>query len=225
MIRLLSEIQIGPQGVPPQDVDAALNRDIAARLRTTADHLQAHDSHPYRAASFRLAAEAVAAQPRSLRAIYDERGREGLDALPGVGPRIAAIIDDFLRERAASPAARPARVTPPPVQLLLDADREFRARSVGRAGAPDRIALRELHLQRDGWNLRVFFSHSVRAQELGRTRDWVIVIAMRGGEEGTRHTVVTETRGKLAGRRVVRGREAACRSHYARIGQIVGESR
>jgi hypothetical protein len=29
------------------------------------------------------------------------------------------------------------------------------------------------------------------------------------------HTVVTETRGALVGRRVVRGREAECRAHYA----------
>lgn len=29
------------------------------------------------------------------------------------------------------------------------------------------------------------------------------------------HTVVTETRGSLVGRRVVRGREAECRAHYA----------
>ncbi len=31
---------------------------------------------------------------------------------------------------------------------------------------------------------------------------------------GTRRAVVTETRGPLEGRRVVRGREAACREHY-----------
>ena len=29
------------------------------------------------------------------------------------------------------------------------------------------------------------------------------------------HTVVTETHGALVGRRVVRGREAECRAHYA----------
>jgi putative hydrolase len=29
------------------------------------------------------------------------------------------------------------------------------------------------------------------------------------------HTVVTETHGPLAGKRVVRGRETECRAHYA----------
>jgi hypothetical protein len=36
-------------------------------------------------------------------------------------------------------------------------------------------------------------------------------------EEG-QHTVVTETRGPLAGRRVVRGREAECREFYRASG-------
>ena len=39
-----------------------------------------------------------------------------------------------------------------------------------------------------------------------------------GGPEHQR-TVVTETRGPLEGRRVVRGREAACRKHYLGQGQ------
>ena len=42
-----------------------------------------------------------------------------------------------------------------------------------------------------------------------RTHDWVVIFAERNGDE-VRQTVVTEYRGPLAGRRVVRGREAEC---------------
>ena len=58
-------------------------------------------------------------------------------------------------------------------------------------------------MQRDGWSLKVFYSHSARAQELGRTRDWVVIVAARNGHPPSQHTVVTETRGKLAGRRKI----------------------
>jgi hypothetical protein len=53
-----------------------------------------------------------------------------------------------------------------------------------------------------------------RLRELDRTRDWVVVYhSDEKGREG-QHTVVTERRGALAGRRVVRGREAECRRHH-----------
>jgi len=38
------------------------------------------------------------------------------------------------------------------------------------------------------------------------------------------HTVVTETHGPLTGHRVVRGREAECRKHYAGANDVVEES-
>jgi hypothetical protein len=228
MIRLLTEIRA--HGASPESsanadtayVDTALNRDIASRLRVTADHLQAHDDNPYRAASFRFAADIVDAQPRSLHAIYEQHGRSGLDALPGVGPGIAAVIGDILRTRAVPVSAgkRHARASQPPVQMLLDVDRVYRSQRVaGKASAAG--TARELTLQRDDWHLRAFYSHSSRAQELGRTRDWVIVVAARGDEPPCQHTIVTETRGKLAGRRIVRGRESACRNYYSRLAPAV----
>ncbi len=54
------------------------------------------------------------------------------------------------------------------------------------------------------------FSNTARAHELGRTGDWVVLFYERNGDSG-QCTVVTETRGPLAGRRVVRGRESECR--------------
>lgn len=47
----------------------------------------------------------------------------------------------------------------------------------------------------------------------GKTHDWVVIYYERGGEQH-QSTVVTAERGKLAGRRVVRGRERECREHY-----------
>lgn len=218
MIRLLTEIRAASNAPQAGDAHAAINQDVADHLRVAADHLQSVDPHPYRAASIRVAADSIAALPRSLRALYEERGREGLDALPGIGPGIAAIIGDILRARLAAEhaAKRTGRPAQPPVQLLLEADRGYRAQTFpARPGETG--SARELRTQRGGWNLRVFYSHSARAQEFGRTRDWVVIIAARDDHPHSQHTVVTETRGKLAGLRVVRGREAACRSHYARV--------
>jgi putative hydrolase len=61
------------------------------------------------------------------------------------------------------------------------------------------------------------YSNTARAHELGRTGDWVVVVVYfydDHHQEGQR-TIVTETHGPLAGRRVVRGHEAECGEYYA----------
>jgi hypothetical protein len=65
------------------------------------------------------------------------------------------------------------------------------------------------HVERDGWAFTALFSNTARAHALGTTDDWVVLFFERDGAEG-RATVVTERAGPLAGRRVVRGREAEC---------------
>ena len=60
---------------------------------------------------------------------------------------------------------------------------------------------------------------AARAHELGRTRDWVVIYYYDGEHVEAQCTVVTETRGALAGRRVVRGREEECRAHYEFLAQ------
>ncbi|HEX4892717.1 MAG TPA: hypothetical protein VFV47_05470, partial [Hyphomicrobiaceae bacterium] len=65
------------------------------------------------------------------------------------------------------------------------------------------------------WLFTVLFSNTLRAHELGKTRDWVVIYFHREGEPEAQCTVVTETRGPLAGRRVIRGREGDCVAHYA----------
>lgn len=154
-----------------------------------------------------------------------EQGR--LEDVPGIGPRRAQAIRDALAQRLGErsrrwhPAAAPGS-EPPPVGLLLAVDREYRERA--RAGTLRRIAPRRfnpggeawlpvLHTDKEGWSLTALFSNTARAHRLGRTHDWVVIFAERDGDE-VRQTVVTEYRGALAGRRIVRGREAECARHY-----------
>ena len=147
-----------------------------------------------------------------------------LEAVPGVGPRRSAMIRaslaDILRQ------GRPRRPMPsrePSVDLLLDVDREYRA--LAQADRLPMIAPRRfnpsgeawlpiLHAERDEWQLTALYSNTARAHELGRIRDWVVIYFHMNDEAEGQHTVVTETRGSLEGKRVVRGLEAACRRHY-----------
>jgi hypothetical protein len=70
-----------------------------------------------------------------------------------------------------------------------------------------------LQKQRGGWRYRALYSNTALAHRLGQTRDWVVVYFDDGITNGQR-TIVTETRGPLAGRRVVRGRERECLPRY-----------
>ena len=72
-----------------------------------------------------------------------------------------------------------------------------------------------LHAVRDGWHFTALYSNTAQAHQLGRTRDWVVLYFYDDEHAEGQHTVVTETHGPLAGRRVVRGREAECRAHYS----------
>jgi putative hydrolase len=150
-----------------------------------------------------------------------------LEAVPGVGPRRAAMVRAALGEMLAR--ARPPRAADadagkePDVTALLDVDREYRAGAETgtlptiaprRFNPEGRAWLPVLHTERGPWHFTALFSNTARAHELGRTRDWVVIyFASDSAHEGQR-TVVTEATGTLAGRRVVRGREADCRAHY-----------
>ena len=99
--------------------------------------------------------------------------------------------------------------------LLLEIDREYRERAESdelpriapRRNNPEGTAwLPILHTYEDGWHFTALFSNTDRAHELGRVRDWVVIYFERDGHEG-QCTLVTEYRGPLVGRRVIRGRE------------------
>ncbi len=148
-----------------------------------------------------------------------------LESLTGVGPRravaIRATLESMLgRVRGVGPRAE---VHGPGVDILLDVDREYRRKSAqGKLPtiAPKRFNPRGeawlpiLHTQRDGWHFTVLFSNTARAHELDRTRDWVVVYFYDDHHQEGQNTIVTETRGVLIERRVVRGRESECRAFY-----------
>jgi hypothetical protein len=157
-----------------------------------------------------------------------------LESVPGVGPRRAALIradlDSLLSRRSRSSPRGPRRPEPasdvPDVETLLDVDREYReSAAAGRLPViaprrfnPERKAwLPVLHAVRGRWHFTALFSNTARAHELGKTHDWVVLYSYDDHHREKQHTVVTETRGPLAGQRVVRGREAECRKHAAQV--------
>ena len=104
-----------------------------------------------------------------------------------------------------------------PLGLLLDVDREYRARARALPRIPPRRFTRRrdrwrpiLHTTRGPWHCMALFSNTALAHRLRRTRDWVVIFCHRDNQPERHYTVVTETRGLLEGRRVVRGREDEC---------------
>ena len=141
---------------------------------------------------------------------------------------LAGMLSRSARRRArkvrmADEEAAEAAPDEPSIATLLAIDAEYRSaahRGALRTIAPRRFNptkeawLPVLHAERDGWSFTALFSNTARAHELGMTHDWVVVYYERDGHEN-QCTVVTERRGDLGGRRVVRGREDDCRRHYA----------
>jgi hypothetical protein len=282
---------------------SAENQDVAQRLREGADLLEAQHANPFRVGAYRRAADTVAALDRELRAIFDAQGVEGLDALPHVGPGIAAAIAEMLvtggwsqleRLRGTIDAVRlfqtipgvgeelsrrlhdglgvdtmealeaachegrlagipgvgprraaairdsltamldrsrrrrrgPARAAGPEpgVGTLLEIDRRYREEAAAdrlptiapkRFNPEGKAWLPVLHATQDQWHYTALYSNTARAHELGRVFDWVVIYFHRDSQAELQRTVVTETHGALAGRRVVRGREDECREWYA----------
>lgn len=83
----------------------------------------------------------------------------------------------------------------PGVDELLDVDREFRESQ-----------RQTLHVVRGDRRYSVLYSPSALAWRMGKGRDWVIIDLESPGPN-PHWTVVTEWRGVLRGKRVVRGRE------------------
>lgn len=149
-----------------------------------------------------------------------------LETVPGIGRRRGALLRAALAGALArTRPPRPIHIAEPTIELLLDVDREYRekaAAGVLRTIAPRRFNpggeawLPVLHTQRGSWEFTALFSNTARAHELGKTRDWVIIYFHADTQPEGQRTIVTETRGSLLGRRVVRGRETECRAGVSR---------
>ncbi len=155
-------------------------------------------------------------------ALHEKDGK----SVAGIGPRRMAILRVTLGQLLAR--IRPIRTGPidePPIDTLLDVDREYRAKVKAnelKKIAPKRFNpkgeawLPILHTRRGKWHFTALFSNTARAHELDKVRDWVVLYfhSDSGGE--AQRTIVTQTRGALAGERVVRGRERECFAVYER---------
>jgi len=154
--------------------------------------------------------------------------RDGrLDEIEGLGIKRRQAIEAWLQQHLDRQRRRPSK-TPasnaPPIELLLRVDREYREKA--RAGMLPKIApkrfnpenrawLSILHAAYGGWHFTALYSNTARAHDLKRVFDWVVVYYYDDDQREGQHTLVTETRGELAGKRVVRGRESECRRYYA----------
>jgi DNA polymerase (family X) len=154
--------------------------------------------------------------PELERAADDGRLRK----VAGFGPKRAAAIREVLAKRRRR--RRPTTpVEPTPIGELLDVDREYRERAAAhdlpfiapRKGVVGAEPIPVLHTMRGDRHYTAMYSHTATATRLGRGNDWVVMYYDDPDGEH-QYTAVTAQRGPLAGRRIVRGREAQCVLHY-----------
>jgi hypothetical protein len=164
-----------------------------------------------------------------------------LSDVPGMGPGRVRAVRESLAYRTARRTPAPATerrlraLDEPPVEELLDVDREYRAEA--EHGRLPRIAPRRFNPAREAWlpvlhtergerHYTALYSNTARAHGLGTTHDWVVIY--RDDHDGHgQWTVITAHFGKMKGARIVRGREAECHDHYEarRAAQSRGSSR
>jgi len=73
-----------------------LNREVADRLEEAARLLRDQGADPYRVSAYVRAAESVRNWPQPVKDVFRERGLEGLEDLPRVGPGIARAIRELV---------------------------------------------------------------------------------------------------------------------------------
>ena len=129
-----------------------------------------------------------------------------------------AKAQESKKEHAAAPRNAPQI----PVALILEMDAEYREKAAAkklkmiapRLLNPEKKAwLPLLATLRKGWKFTIMFSNTATAHKLGKTNDWVVVYYESGKGEN-QCTVVTEQRGAMKGKRVIRGREKECGLFY-----------
>ena len=219
------------------------NKDIALLLNRIADLLDAKGENPFRIRSYRSAAASVSSVRQSLATLVRDEGPEGLSGLKGVGEKLAGLIQEYVEkgsvgllqdlekevpaEKVKAAGAKKAdhtfaRPVVLPVEIILNIDAEYRRKAA--AGELKKIAPRLLNPgkkawlpimvgEQEGYKFTVMFSNTPTAHKLGKTGDWVVVYYEKGKGEN-QCTVVTESRGALKGKRVIRGREEECTRFY-----------
>ena len=147
-----------------------------------------------------------------------------LEQVPGLGHRRASSIRASLQSMLGRvPRRMQPEIDGPDVGTLLKVDEEYRNKAAANTLpkiAPKRFNpeneawLPILHTEHGAWHFAALFSNTARAHELKKTNDWVVLYFYDDHHQEGQHTVVTETRGSLVGKRIVRGREPECRQFY-----------
>jgi len=70
---------------------------VARRLREYARYLDKKGESLYRVKAFRQAASTVEALDQPLYKLYEEKGRKGLENIPGIGSHIAFTVELLIR--------------------------------------------------------------------------------------------------------------------------------
>jgi DNA polymerase (family 10) len=227
----------------PMSGNETSNKDIATLLDRIADLLDAKKENPFRVRSYRTAAQSIRDTKQSVAALVTSKGGEGIIGIKGVGERLAGLIQEYVEKgevelvhtleqevpeeaKQSIPKQKAKHVFEKPIDiplgLLLDVDEEYRTKAA--AGKLKRIAPKKLNpegkawlpillTEHEGYKFTVMFSNTARAHELEKTNDWVVVYYEKGKGEN-QVTIVTEQRGALKGKRVVRGREKECGEYY-----------
>jgi DNA polymerase (family X) len=155
-----------------------------------------------------------------------------LETVRGLGSRRITGIKNALASLLGKTRGRPHMAAAgPAVSTLLAVDKQYRQKAEQgslpmiapkRFNPEGRAWLPILHTHRDEWHFTLLYSNTALAHELKRTHDWVIVYFYDDHHQEGQCTVVTETRGPLTGRRVVRGREPECRDYHLPPGKTAG---
>lgn len=147
-----------------------------------------------------------------------------LETIAGIGAKkLAGIIDSLATRlgRIRSPFNRD-EAAQPSVAEILAIDSEYLDQAA--AGSLYKIAPRRFNPQREAWlpilhttkgrrHYSALFSNTLRAHQMGKTKDWVVIYC---DDHTAEHqwTVITSQRGPLTGKRIVRGRENECLRYY-----------
>ncbi|MBK8503865.1 MAG: DNA-binding protein [Saprospiraceae bacterium] len=158
-------------------------------------------------------------------ATYDGR----LTSVPGFGEARLQLVQMALhglldrRKHWQSSFEIRGKIDKPKINILFEIDKDYRQLDVEnklQRIAPKRFNpgkkawLPIYHTDRDGWHFTVLYSNTARAHQLHKQIDWVIIYYQKDSVEG-QVTVVTETRGPLKGKRVVRGDEEDSEKYYS----------
>ena len=166
----------------------------------------------------------------SLEALENAVHSGQLDKVEGLGPKrkqaIEAWLSKHLGERNQQFARRHSTNHQPDIATVLKVDAMYRSKAAAgklpliaprRFNPENKAWLPILHSTYKHWHFTALYSNSERAHQLKRTLDWVVIYFYDDHHHENQNTVVTETHGRLRGKRVVRGREAECFNYYYAI--------